>query len=528
MRLRLGSVLRPSRSRRQERQAAPADNAVNLASTGAAIQSSFSQFSHADDPLRAVSGAPNGSFSFHTKYENEPWWLVDLGRICEIEKLVVFNRGNGGQSRIRHFRIDIFDPAVGGWKSIYAAENEFGGILDDNPLRLNFGAKPKVARFIKLAIKGENYLHLDKVEVFGASSQEAYEQALRQQARVPQPVATVEASRAGQRGLGAIVGLVRGYADLAAYEPLIARNAAIFETINKGRTTHYPLLIWHEGNISPEHQAHILANDQNHDVRFIDISDRWSLPFGLDSAAMQEHWTIGYRLMCKFNTVDIWDLTRSFDYVLRVDEDCILARIVVDPFQWMHDANLDCAFSWLVDDIHDLTNETLPPFVEAYLAVNGIRSESAWPLTSCFPYTNVMMGRGEFFRSPRVRHFLTQVIKQQNFYTKRWGDHIILGIPLNLYSSLQKVQPIKELIYSHDSHNVTVIADDQTRTGALLRSRVPDGSIFAELPLPERRDKLLECFKTWPINADIRDRLVRTLEESGHEAIARRLSGAPA
>src|SRR5579864_6436129 len=80
------------------------------------------------------------------------------------------------------------------------------------------------------------------------------------------------ADPAGGTAFAAIVGLTRGYSDTGRYDRLIARNRSIYESINRFRTDPYPLVLWHEGNISDADQRYIVAHDRNSDVRFVDVS----------------------------------------------------------------------------------------------------------------------------------------------------------------------------------------------------------------------------------------------------------------
>jgi len=72
----------------------------------------------------------------------------------------------------------------------------------------------------------------------------------------------------------AIVCLTRGYHNLAQYDSLIERNKAIRLHINKNN--QYPLIIFHEGNISEEHQDYITHFAEGQRLIFKDISEVWA------------------------------------------------------------------------------------------------------------------------------------------------------------------------------------------------------------------------------------------------------------
>jgi hypothetical protein len=505
------------------------EHLVNLSAGKAALQSSFSAYSTPDDPLGPLDGRKTGGFTFHTDYEQNPWWILDIGEIAHVKTIMVYNRCDAARDRARCLSVDMYEPATGVWQTVYKAINEFGGKSDNDPLKLDFGSRPRPARFIKLEIDGPNCLHLDQVEVFGYRIKDAYisnicalstssviERLPKRDGTAPEPYAS----------LGAIVALVRGYGDIRYYEPLIARNKAIYDTINAKVDIQYPLILWHEGNIGEDQQNYIRSRGLNTDVRFVDVSREFQFPPYVDRAALLEHWHAGYRLMCKINTWDIWNLTKDFKYILRVDEDCVLEKVVGDPFKWIDAQDLDCAFSLLINDGHDLTHESLPCFVEAYTELVGEPdSPNGLPLTSRFPYTNVMMAKGSFFRLPHVSNFLRQSVLEPDFYINRWGDHIVLGVALNLFSSESKIGPIEGLCYHHASHGAKIVTNDDMRDQDRLFFKKLDGdeshAIQNDLVLKERA--LLRKFKACPLRSDVRDDIIKIAHDLKRHRLVGRL-----
>jgi len=63
----------------------------------------------------AVDGNTNGDYfqaksTTHTKVERDPWWEVDLGKPAAVEKVVVWNRTDGGlHTRLTNFRLLLLD-----------------------------------------------------------------------------------------------------------------------------------------------------------------------------------------------------------------------------------------------------------------------------------------------------------------------------------------------------------------------------------------------------------------------------------
>ncbi|HEX7899082.1 MAG TPA: DUF1553 domain-containing protein [Planctomycetota bacterium] len=89
---------------------------ANVAPKGAATQSSTDY----EGPAKlAIDGNTNGDYHAsksvtHTRAEDNPWWQVDLGAATPIERVVVWNRTDGGdtiQQRLKGYRIRLLDDA---------------------------------------------------------------------------------------------------------------------------------------------------------------------------------------------------------------------------------------------------------------------------------------------------------------------------------------------------------------------------------------------------------------------------------
>lgn len=84
----------------------------NVARHGKAKQSS----TDFNGPARlAIDGNTDGDFrkaksTTHTKESDDPWWEVDLGKAQELDKIVIWNRTDGGmQERLNHFDVLVLD-----------------------------------------------------------------------------------------------------------------------------------------------------------------------------------------------------------------------------------------------------------------------------------------------------------------------------------------------------------------------------------------------------------------------------------
>lgn len=121
------------------------------------------------DAAGGVDGIKDGTYGFHTGDQENPWWQVDLGRVMPVDRVVVYNRGDGQvEKRAAHLTLLVSDDGQK-WRKVYQHDGTvFGGQADGKPLRIPLGGI--AARFVRIALPGRQYLHLDEVEVYGTGS----------------------------------------------------------------------------------------------------------------------------------------------------------------------------------------------------------------------------------------------------------------------------------------------------------------------------------------------------------------------
>ncbi|HQT66031.1 MAG TPA: discoidin domain-containing protein, partial [Acetobacteraceae bacterium] len=138
-----------------------------------ATQSSISEHSRfqnvEDDASGAVDGLIDGDYSFHTGTELNPWWMVDLGRACDISEIVIYNRVDHRNLAARCIQIKVeVRGIVGDWVEIFRKDDDriFGG-ADGDPLhiRLNHGV---TGQWVKITLLSVGCLHFDQIQVFGS------------------------------------------------------------------------------------------------------------------------------------------------------------------------------------------------------------------------------------------------------------------------------------------------------------------------------------------------------------------------
>ena len=121
------------------------------------------------DAAGGVDGVKDGKWGFHTGSEEDAWWQVDLQESSQLDRIVLWNRCDPAMA-VRNSRINVLVSEDGeNFKPRYQHDgNVFFGFTDNRPLTVPLQGIQ--ARFVRLALTGTSYFHLDEVEVFSAGS----------------------------------------------------------------------------------------------------------------------------------------------------------------------------------------------------------------------------------------------------------------------------------------------------------------------------------------------------------------------
>ena len=138
---------------------------MNVAIGKRATQSSYSPWSHKDDPMRAINGSRTDIYAFCTNVENEPWWELDLGSGHLVKRIVVYNRDDEWADRAKTLELRATEDAQTPWQTLHRQNATFGGTRTGTPLVLEL-AEPVVLRHLRLLLHERTHLHLVQVEVY--------------------------------------------------------------------------------------------------------------------------------------------------------------------------------------------------------------------------------------------------------------------------------------------------------------------------------------------------------------------------
>jgi hypothetical protein len=143
----------------------PADE--NVALNRPAVQSSISEWSEPrsmDDARGGNNGRLDARYGFHTAKEQNPWWQVDLERLCAIDTVQLYNDAERA-SRLRQFQVM---GSVDGltWETLHRKTDDSVFGLNGAPYVMSLPEKPTV-RFVRIVLEGVGYLHFCECEIRG-------------------------------------------------------------------------------------------------------------------------------------------------------------------------------------------------------------------------------------------------------------------------------------------------------------------------------------------------------------------------
>lgn len=132
---------------------------------GPAMDSKEGPVTCEEDAAGGCDGVTTGRWGFHTRRENDPWWQVDLGSVRTLDRIVLYNRCDGGFAS-RASRIQVLLSREG--KEFTRAYQHDGtiflGATDGKPLEVSLEGQS--ARIVRIQAPGLTFFHLDEVKIY--------------------------------------------------------------------------------------------------------------------------------------------------------------------------------------------------------------------------------------------------------------------------------------------------------------------------------------------------------------------------
>jgi hypothetical protein len=227
------------------------------------------------------------------------------------------------------------------------------------------------------------------------------------------------------------------------------------------------IIIFHEGNITPEHQSHISSATPEMPIKFVDVK-RASPYTAFDDSRVKvnndlcpptpqsQAFPIGYKHMCHFWAIDFLEYLRDYKYVVRVDEDCFIENFDSNILKDMESNEIHFISPYFQEQDDWYVIMGLERLWESFIKKNGITPLKTFEEIRC-PYTNFMIVDIENIRkNTLIKNMLNEVDKCHGIYSNRWGDLPIWGMILSTLVDSKHYLESKNISYFHGSHNKTI------------------------------------------------------------------------
>jgi len=253
----------------------------------------------------------------------------------------------------------------------------------------------------------------------------------------------------------AIAVLTRGYANIAQYNTLIRRNMSIVKNLGPLKDTD--ILIFHEGNILPQHQEYIAKFTPSLNLIFTCIKEH---AFKEEKKTVHvfeptRAFGLNYRHMCSFWFVDFWNYVTEYDMILRIDEDCTIDFSIPELFYTLQNKSAVYGM-WQKDQ--DFVTVGMNQFTHLFLKENIPElNKPAMRRSPSGPYTNVIgLNLKELRENVLVQKYIKKVELLDCIYTFRWGDLPLWGEALCYLCNPNSYIKSDKIKYFHGSHNTYV------------------------------------------------------------------------
>lgn len=264
----------------------------------------------------------------------------------------------------------------------------------------------------------------------------------------------------------AISVLTKGYQDIKQYQMLINRNNSISEKIINNSDFEFDILIFHEGNITEEHQNYISSKSKI-PLIFKDVKKSGNMSAFDDNknkvnmelcppTALSSWFSLGYKHMCHFWAIDLFDYHSEYKYVMRIDEDVLVQNFENNIIHKIITEDIKlatphvCYYNGHLDDPDVMVG--LQKLTEDFYQKNNINPKIKFT-DILGVYTNFVILNVEYFKNNKlVQLFLEDVEHSHGIYSNRWGDASTWGI-IGYTLIHEPIYILDNVQYYHASHD---------------------------------------------------------------------------
>ena len=246
----------------------------------------------------------------------------------------------------------------------------------------------------------------------------------------------------------AIIGIIRSHSDLQGYAYLLRRNRLLCD--NVAMDSNYDILLFHDKPIGRDIKDTIKYGCGN--VSFINIESDFSIPSWTNPNDWVSDDRIGYKHMCRFMSIKLWDYVSEYEYILRLDDDSwIESRIDYDLFKHTSDMGYEYGHIRRMRESHTLTNETLPQFTIDYIKQNNVDIKcDINNINEEIYYNNFFITKPSFWLRDKVQDYLRATDRSGGIYKYRWGDAPIHTLATKMFMEDDNIYKFEDIEYTHN------------------------------------------------------------------------------
>lgn len=253
------------------------------------------------------------------------------------------------------------------------------------------------------------------------------------------------------------------------------------------------IIIFHEGDFTPEAQKQVAKGRpeisfQEIEFKIPDFLDKSRVPDVWVSSEGKAYgeWGLGHRHMCRFYTLQVFDLLAElgYDWVCRFDDDSILhSPIEYDIFAYMVDNDFEYGYRVDSQEPYRLTegfSGALHAYIEEFDVIPTFFNEHVWSpnlkdklynllyrlLSVRWPlmknqlriagsydnwgyFNNFFISKLSFWKSQPVQHFLHHFDQMGANHIYRWNDLVLQSAAVQIFMDKSKVHKFEDWTYEH-------------------------------------------------------------------------------
>lgn len=255
----------------------------------------------------------------------------------------------------------------------------------------------------------------------------------------------------------AIVVLTKGYDNNEKYNQLIERNVSIYDKLYKYNPNLYDVIVYHEGNITLEQQQYIQRKTSNMPIIFKhvqfykkDITNSFCPPTPLSS-----RFSMGYKNMCYFWSIDFLNYLKDYKYIIRIDEDCVLKKIDENIVSHYDKNNIMYGSPYFQGTDEPGVVVGMEQMFNSFMIKHNINKKREVVQS---PYTNFFIMNMDYFNHNKyIKMILDEIAESNCIWSNRWGDLPVWGYILSYMVDTDLYKEDKSIQYIHGSHNNAVI-----------------------------------------------------------------------